>query len=127
MIIRTVKGLESDSVVSNEWFTSYRILLAKDNMGFSLHLTKTKAGSRNIMQYKNHLEAVYCISGQGRLMDLDNNRSHLISPGTLYALDENDKHILEAKTNLELLCIFNPPCIGSETHDESGSYPLLEV
>ena len=127
MILRTVKDLESDSIISSDWFTSYRILLARDNMGFSLHLTKTKAGSRNIMQYKNHLEAVYCISGQGRLIDLGSDQSHLISPRTLYALDKNDKHILEAKTNLELLCIFNPPCIGSETHDENGSYPLLKV
>jgi len=47
-----------------------------------------------------------------------------ISPGTIYILDKNDRHILRAKTALKLACVFNPPLNGREVHDEDGVYPL---
>ncbi|WP_353109215.1 ectoine synthase, partial [Gordonia sp. (in: high G+C Gram-positive bacteria)] len=25
------------------------------------------------------------------------------------------------------LCVFNPPVVGTEVHDENGVYPLVEV
>ncbi len=46
-----------------------------------------------------------------------------IRPGTIYALNENDPHILRAtKGDLVLVCVFTPPLAGNEVHREDGSY-----
>ena len=95
-------------------------------MGFSLHDTILYAGTTTEMEYQNHLEAVYCIEGKGRLKDLVNDREYSIGPGTMYALSENERHILIADEQLRMVCVFNPPIVGPETHDENGVYPLME-
>lgn len=45
-----------------------------------------------------------------------------ITPGTLYALDKHDNHYLRAKTDLVLVCTFNPALVGNEVHDKDGVY-----
>ena len=96
-------------------------------MGFSFHETLVRAGTETKIWYKNHLEAVYCIEGIGEIEDLETGLIHQIVPGVIYALDKHERHILRGKTNMRMICIFNPPCVGNETHDEEGTYPLLEV
>lgn len=76
------------------------------------------------MWYKHHFEAVYCYSGKGSLTDLETDTTYTIEPGTLYALDKHDRHILRAETELRLICAFNPPVTGREIHDEDGAYAL---
>jgi len=78
------------------------------------------------MHYKNHLEAVYCIEGRGLLMDPQTGETHRIVPGVVYALDQNDKHSVNAEETLRLVCIFNPPVTGTEVHDATGAFPLVE-
>jgi L-ectoine synthase len=119
-----VKTRESAIVIDGGDWKSERLLLEKDNMGFSFHITTIKAGANLPLHYKNHLESVYCISGEGSIIDLATNEEHQIKPGTIYALDKNDKHILKAKTQIEFACVFNPPCIKDEQHDKDGSYPV---
>jgi ectoine hydroxylase len=85
-----------------------------------------KAGTETEMWYKHHVEAVYCIEGEGELEVLDEQKTYPISPGTLYVLDGNEKHKLRSKTDLRVVCVFNPPCSGTEVHDENGVYPLGE-
>ena len=104
---------------------SVRMLLANDEVGFSFHITTLYAGTVNRMWYKNHLEAVYCVAGRGEIEDLATGEIHPISDGTLYALDQNDRHVLRVQDEMRLICVFNPPCVGGETHDEDGAYPLL--
>jgi L-ectoine synthase len=77
------------------------------------------------MQYKNHIEAVYCISGRGEIVDLANQQVYPIESGTLYLLDKHDKHQLTAFEEMQMACVFNPPLKGDEVHDASGSYPAL--
>jgi L-ectoine synthase len=113
-------------VISPAGWTSYRFLLAKDGMGFSMHETVFPPGLEVKMWYKNHLEAVYCYAGTGVVSDLDTGEEHEIKPGTLYALDKNDRHILKAHTELRLVCTFNPPVTGREIHDKDGAYALPE-
>lgn len=128
MILRTLEdilGTERD-VEDTNW-TSRRLLLADDHMGFSMHDTIIEAGTETQMWYRNHLEAVYCIEGEGSIEDLATGEVHQIGPGTIYALDEHDKHILRAITRIRFVCVFNPPCTGRETHDETGAYPLLHA
>ena len=69
------------------------------------------------------LEAVYCVAGNGRIRDLSTGEVHEITDGTLYALDNHDKHILYGGTeDMRLICAFNPPVTGQEVHDEDGAY-----
>jgi ectoine hydroxylase len=117
--------VEGDRDVIAETWRSRRLLLASDRMGFSLHDTIIDPGTATRMWYKNHLEAVYCIEGEGTLEDVDTGEVHEITAGTVYALDEHDLHVLRARSRMRMVCVFNPPCTGRETHDADGAYPLL--
>lgn len=125
MIVRNLKAARNSSrrIISKNW-ESTRLLLKNDGMGFSFHITTIYAGTQTEMCYQNHLEAVYCVSGQGSVKTLDDGQEYPITPGTIYILNRHDKHVLRADTELELACVFNPPLHGRETHDESGAYPL---
>ncbi len=124
MIVRRLDDVEgSDSDVSGETWRSRRLLLAKDGMGYSVHDTLIHPGTATRMQYLHHFEAVYCIAGEGEIEDLGTGEIHPIRAGTVYALNEHDDHILRATTQLRMVCVFNPPVTGVETHDESGAYP----
>jgi L-ectoine synthase len=124
MIVKHLDDLTAtDREIDTPNWTSRRLLLAHEGMGFSLHDTLIKAGTITPMCYRHHLEAVYCIAGEGEIEN-ENGTVHAIRPGTLYALDQNDRHILRARTELRMVCVFNPPLRGDEVHDESGAYPL---
>lgn len=109
--------------VDSEGWNSVRLLLRDDAMGFSFHITRVDQGAELEMHYRNHLESVYCIAGRGSIEDLASGVRHLVRPGVVYALDAHDRHVLRAETQLVLACVFNPPLIGGEVHDESGAYP----
>lgn len=127
MIVRTLEGVigTEREVVTPNW-TSRRLLLRRENMGFSLHDTVIKPGTETHMQYRNHLEAVYCVEGEGEVETVSDGKVHPISDGTVYALDQHDEHILRARTRMRMVCVFNPPVSGDEVHDETGAYPLVE-
>lgn len=125
MIVRNVNSLyNTESEVRADNWSSTRLLLKGDNMGFSFHQTTVHSGTETKIWYKNHLEAVYCIEGSGEIEEADGTK-HSISPGMIYALDKHDKHILRAFSDLKMICVFNPPLLGPETHDAEGVYPLL--
>jgi len=127
MIVRTLEEISgTERETSAETWTSRRLLLKSDGMGFSLHDTILYAGTTTEMEYQNHLESVYCIEGKGRLKDLSNDREYPIEPGTMYALSGNERHILIADEQLRMVCVFNPPIVGPETHDQNGAYPLMD-
>lgn len=125
MIVRDLEDANTTRrrVVSKGW-ESTRLLLKDDKMGFSFHITTIYAGADLPMHYQNHLESVYCISGEGSIEDTATGKVHKIRPGVIYTLDKNDKHILRAKTEMKMACAFNPPLNGRETHDDTGAYPL---
>ena len=119
--LEDLKGTERE-VISPDGWTSYRFLLENDGMGFSMHETVFPPGLEFAMWYKHHLEAVYCYSGEGSITNLDTGERHAIAPGTLYALDRHDRHVLKADTEMRLVCAFNPPVTGREIHDADGAY-----
>jgi L-ectoine synthase len=128
MIVRTLEethGSERETIAPT--WTSRRLLLRRDGLRFSLHDTTIRAGTETTMWYRHHVEAVYCIEGTGELEDLESGRTHAIRPGTMYALDGHERHVVRAYTDLRMICVFDPPCTGQEVHQEDGSYPLLEV
>jgi L-ectoine synthase len=110
-------------IVSQGW-ESTRLLLKNDGMGFSFHITTIYEGANLPLHYQNHLESVYCISGEGEIEDLGTGQTHPIAAGTIYALDQHDKHILRAKTEMKMACVFNPPLHGKEVHNAQGAYEL---
>ncbi|MDA8059224.1 MAG: ectoine synthase [Leptospirillum sp.] len=125
MIVRTLAESEqSDRRVVTRTWESTRLLLKNDRMGFSFHITTIYAKTETHIHYQNHLEAVYCISGEGEVETLTDGKIHSIHPGTLYALDRHDDHLLRGITEMKLACVFNPPLTGKEVHDENGVYPL---
>lgn len=130
MIVKTINeviGTEREITADNGNWVSRRLLLKNDGMGFSLHDTIILAGTETPIWYKNHLEAVYCIEGDGEIKLVDTGEIFPIRPGTMYALDKNDNHLLRAhKQDLRLICVFNPPVTGREVHLPDGSYAIVE-
>ncbi len=125
MIVRDFNELKNtDRTVSDKQWTSVRMLLADDNMGFSFHITILQAGSEHTFHYKNHYESVYCMAGRGSITDLATGQTYQIKPGVMYALDKHDHHTLKADEELVMACCFNPPVTGKEVHQEDGSYAL---
>ena len=118
MILRRLSN-----VLTVEWGNgmSRRFLLEQDGMGYTLTDTIVRAGSRSAMQYKHHLEACYCIAGRGEIID-SQGRSHVLEPGTMYALDKHDAHYLcaHAGEDMRLICVFLPPLKGAERHNLAG-------
>ncbi|WOS66941.1 MULTISPECIES: ectoine synthase [Sinorhizobium] len=125
MIVRDLneEKLTARRVETSSW-ESVRLLLNNDGMGFSFHITTIQPGARLQMHYRNHLEAVYCISGKGSVEDSLAEEVHVVRPGIIYALNKHDAHLLCAETELVLACVFVPPLAGREVHDETGAYPL---
>lgn len=118
-----IKGTDRD--VSGPGWKSRRLLLAGDGMGYTMTDTLVLDGTELELEYKNHLEACYCISGRGEVTNLATGETHVIEPFTLYALDQNDHHKLRAVGgDLRLVCVFNPPLTGGEVHRADGSYAL---
>ena len=116
-------GTERD-VEFNTW-RSRRFVLASDRVGFSFHDTVIYAGTETSMWYANHIEAVYCVGGEGTLVNDETGETFPITDGTMYLLNGHERHTVRAKTDLRMACVFNPPVTGREVHDEHGVYPLL--
>lgn len=125
MKIVRIKELEdTERAVTFNGGVSFRALLEKDGMGFSLHKTVIPVGGPYNWHYKHHLEACYCIKGKGEITDLSTGLKTLITPDVIYVLDNHDNHTFEAFEDTVLISIFNPPVKGTETHNEDGSYSI---
>ena len=101
--------------------TSHRLLVEDDGMGFTVCHTVVNRGSESLLEYKNHLEACYCIAGRGEVEDMQGKR-YRIEPGVIYVLDQHDKHFLRADPDMDLILVsvFNPPLRGTERHNLDG-------
>jgi len=124
MIVRKLDDIRNtDRDVQSAGWDSARLLLKGDGMGFSFHVTTMYAGEELKMHYQNHLEAVLVLQGTGSIEDLATGEIHELAPGVMYALNENDRHIVRPRTDVVTACVFNPPVTGREVHDETGAYP----
>ena len=124
MIVRTLGDVVgTDRDVEGEGWRSRRLLLRRDGLGFSFHDTTVAAGSELNLQYRHHLEACYLLAGEAELTDLATGERHTLKAGSMYALDQHDRHTLRVRTDLHLVCVFNPALTGGETHDADGSFP----
>lgn len=125
MIVRSLREAEqSERRVISEGWESTRLLLKGDNMGFSFHITTIYEGAELHLHYQNHLESVYCISGEGEVQTVTDGKVYPVSAGTIYILDQHDKHVLRARSEMKMACVFNPPLHGKEVHNAEGAYEL---
>lgn len=126
MIVRTLSEISgTDRDVQAETWNSQRLLLARDGQSFSMHETVLYAGTETAMWYANHVEAVYCVGGEGELVNDETGEVHPLRDGTLYLLDGHEHHRVRAHADLRMVCVFTPPVTGREVHDETGAYPLI--
>ena len=123
MKIIDTNNMPDGRVVEYKAGVSNRILLEDDGMGYTLTKTVVSAGTSAYQHYKNHLESCYCEYGSATLTDAATGEQHQIKPGVTYILDQHDAHWFEAHEETALICVFNPPLTGKETHAEDGSYP----
>lgn len=120
MLVRNLKEIiNTERDVTWGYGQSRRLILERDGIGFSLTDTTIEANTEVFLEYKNHIEACYCIEGEGEI-EVD-NFVHPIKPGTMYALDRHDQHYIRAKTTLRLVCVFSPPLKGHESHNLESS------
>lgn len=105
-------------------WTSLRLLVKDDGMGFSMTETKVMPGSVLDLQYKNHIEACYCLAGEGEVVETTNGTVHKIVPGVLYAPNEHEPHQIRVTGDepLHFICVFSPALRGDEVHGPDGSY-----
>ena len=123
MIVRSLQDiLGSEHDVHGEVWASRRFLTAADGVGFTLTETTVRAGAEQVLWYKHHIEANYVIEGEGSVENMATGERFPLRPGTMYTLDQHDRHCLRADTDLRLVCVFTPALTGRETHDADGSY-----
>jgi L-ectoine synthase len=126
MIVRSLLEIEdTERDVRTPNWRSKRLILAREQVGFSMHETILDAGSVNDFWYAHHVEAVFVVAGEGELLDKETGITYQLGPGSLYLLDGHEHHQLRPKTEMRTVCVFNPPVTGREVHDENGVYPLL--
>jgi L-ectoine synthase len=117
MIVKSLNDLiDTDRDVRGPVWASRRFLLAEDGVGFTLTETTTEAGAEQVLWYKHHIEANYVIEGEGEVENLATGEVFALKPGSMYLLDQHDKHRLKS------VCVFTPALTGRETHDEDGAY-----
>ncbi len=127
MIVRSFADLKAQGRYQEKpgaW-TSSRYLLREDDVGFTMTQTTVAAGTDQLMEYKNHIEANLIIEGTGLVTDVETGEIFDLAPGVMYTLDSHDRHRLQATTDLRIVCVFSPALVGTESHDDDGSYPLL--
>lgn len=123
-IARDVAGTEREVMCPRGGFISYRALLARDGLGFSMSKTVIRQGDAQRWHYQNHLEACYCVSGRGILTELESGTEWSIGPDMIYAPENHDPHRFQALEDTTLICVFSPPLTGREIHDDNDSYAL---
>ncbi|MEU7767469.1 ectoine synthase [Nocardia sp. NPDC049190] len=126
MIVRTTAEItDTERDVAGRGWRSKRIVLGGDGVGFSFHETTIEAGTVHEFHYRYHVEAVWLVEGEGTLTDLDNGDTYELAPGSMYLLDGHERHRLEVRSTMRMMCVFNPPVTGQEVHDSDGVYPLV--
>jgi len=125
MKVISIDELPAERKVEFHAGVSNRLLLAEDGAGYTMTKTVISPTAGKVFQhYKNHHETCYCVSGRATLTNSETGEEFEIKPDVTYILDKNDPHYFEAHEETVLICTFNPPLTGKETHQEDGSYSV---
>ena len=122
MIVKTLEDvMGTKGEAHGENWHSLRLLHEEDGMGVTLTDSVLEPGFDMVLWQKNHLEACYCLEGEGTVEVLESGTVHEIRAGTLYAMNAHDRHRIRARTRMRLVCTFFPALTGEEQHDADGS------
>ena len=99
-----------------------RLILAEDQSGFSVSDVTVTEDMDVVLQYKNHIEANIFLHGGGSLENLSTGEVHDVYAGVTYVVFPKDRHRVKLSAGTRLICIFNPPLEGDESHNEDGGY-----
>lgn len=125
MKVFNIDQLQQERKIRFHAGVSNRLVLAQDGLGFTMTKTVIEPDAGRVFQhYKHHHEVCYCVSGKAILTNATTGEEFLIEPDVTYVLDNHDPHYFEAKETTVLICTFNPPLNGNETHQEDGSYAV---
>ncbi len=118
MIVKTLQDVygTKGEMHGDKWH-SIRLLHREDGMGATLTDSILEEGFEMTLWQKNHLEACYCLEGEGTVEELDTGTIHEIRAGTLYAMNEHDRHRIRANTRMRVICTFVPALTGTQVHD----------
>ena len=122
MIVKTLNDVfgTKGEMHGDKWH-SLRLLHHEDDMGVTLTDSILEEGFEMVLWQKNHLEACYCLEGEGTVVELDEGTVHEIKAGTLYAMNQHDRHRIRALTRMRVICTFYPALTGEEIRDGDGS------
>lgn len=113
-----------DDVIGSErdvfWGNGYsrRLLVRRDGFGFALCVTQGNPDTDSPLQYRNHFESCYYVSGSGEYV-WDGGRHPIDTNGgisTVFVMNENDAHRMVVKEEATCLSIFSPAIEGHESH-----------
>ena len=126
MFVRTVEEVRNagrELVLADGAVTSTRYLTAADQLGFSLHGVRLRAGASLELWYKHHWEANLILDGAVDVTDHASGETRRLGPGALYLVGPEDRHRIESVDGVHIISVFNPPLTGEESHDEDGAFP----
>ena len=125
MKVFSIEQLPENRKVNFHAGVSNRLTLQSDGLGFTMTKTVIQPEAGKVFQhYKHHHEVCYCVSGKATLTNASTGESFLIEADVTYVLDTHDPHYFEAHETTVLICTFNPPLAGGETHQADGSYAI---
>jgi len=119
VVVRSV-----DEIIGSErdvfWGNGYsrRLLVRKDGFGFALCVTQANPDTSSPLQYRNHVESCYYVSGTGEYV-WEGGRHPIDTNGgvsTVFVMNEHDSHHMIIKEASTCLSIFSPPIEGHESH-----------
>lgn len=119
-VVRTLNeilGTERDVFWGNG--RSRRLLIRKDGFDFAFCITLGHSNTDSPLQYKNHFESCYYVSGTGEYVW--GTGSHPIDTSkdqsTVFIMNENDAHRMVVENESICLSIFTPAIEGHEAHN----------
>ena len=121
MIVKTLEDVfNTKGEMHGDKWHSLHLLHQEDGMGVTLSDNILEAGFEAELWHKNHMEACYCLEGEGTVEELGTGTVHEIKAGTLYAMNQHDRHRIHARSRMRVICTFVPALTGTEAHDEVG-------
>jgi L-ectoine synthase len=114
-IIRKSELANTPRHIKNDVYETTRFLLAPDNTGVTVTDIMLAPAIEADYGYDNNIEIAYCIEGKAMLTDLENMKTFLIEPGTMWVAEKTSRFRFVAEVPTRLICVFNPAFNGPET------------
>ena len=126
MFVRTAEDVRAagrEQVIDDGHATVQHYVTQADGVGFSVHSVLLAAGSDLDLWYKHHWEANVVLKGSCDVTDRASGEVHSLGADDFYLVGPKDRHRFQARTDVHILSIFDPPITGTEVHDEEGTFP----